>query len=569
MIGLVRKFGIPLFIFIAFGVALMSTLTVESAVYGILDIQFYTDINDSNISGTYTIEVYSNINFTQSTPACLNVTFDYWIGTDFVDISTNTTGRNSSAIGDKSGSFANWTYAWDTSSLDINDTILRVSIINESGSTATNASQNITIDNTAPAFRAWVANTTSNGTANLTFGELNVNFTFTEDNPLRCIIEVYNNTESPNPGNYTGTIINNTCNLTILNLADTGWVFADNTSWKLNWSGYINDTAGSVFRTGIYEAQIDSTAPVINNNEQVGLANWSAYNISNTTYISIIANVTDNHTDTVKVYIFMNDNSSISYILNRISILNVTNNYTMNITNISQDGTFILQIWANDTFGNSAWSSVNYSGMVNYLPAKQWSLVTFTGPLSDESVGVMNFTQRLPGVTSVSVFDNAFYYKKFTTFTITAINTNNYTAIIRNNATWVYSTQNIYWFRNSSFNTTKLNFSLEVGQLNSSGIANKTHFNLIGVQFPRTMNFTMHMIDYKKTGVAGDETLANISYVSWYNNSASVFVTCFYNFTYCGGSDANASEIVPPISDPIWIFMKDLNTSLAYSLSTQ
>ncbi|MFH1294814.1 MAG: PGF-pre-PGF domain-containing protein [Candidatus Aenigmatarchaeota archaeon] len=185
-----------------------------------------------------------------------------------------------------------------------------------------------TADTTYPINMTPVSPTVANG-SNVSSTSTVVNFTFYDVNPNQCTLEFDNGTSA----NYTMTVESNStgghCYYEVASQPDGRW----------NYTVYVNDSAGNMNSTGLYDNWFEAAVPTI-----------SVYLPGNTTYNSTTVNISYVSTDAFGV-------NTTWYQYNGSNVT-MTGNGTF--TALANTGSSMI-VWANDSAGNNGSTTVYFS----------------------------------------------------------------------------------------------------------------------------------------------------------------------------------------------------------------
>lgn len=570
--GFVAKTG-PYILFIFLVLALLLVPSFTSANPGdpvILFIGNFSSVNNNSYAGgVILLNATINENFSVTGAASFNMTWYYTNSTsDWVTIGANLTPTNVSPNG------AEFTLWWNTSTVDdINGTAINASSVNATYASAVSENiTNVTIDNTLPTSLTFITVPVNNSYS--TVSTLTVNVSFADDFGSSCLLEYYNTSENMNVDKSGGGLTNYSmtynvtptvgssrkyCNITISSLIDT----LNNTD---NYTVYVKDALGNTLQSSRYFHYVDTNKPNITFYSE-GSDNYTIQNTSTDMFLNITINYSEWNRDTIKLYIWDNLNHSTIYDLTNAIVQNDGTNYvlvSMKIENVSNiDGMFTITAWANDSAGNSVWyddypDKGNHTGYVSHLIGGRWIIVTHTGAINDENITLEEFYQRIPYLHYASKWNDFYDAKNWTTFAISAVTTNNDVEVSRNFPVALYVNTSVTYFRNDTYNTTTLeNFSLTNAFSSSThNETNTTNWNLVGRIREKDANTTLHFYEDYHGYPGGNTTFGNLTAISFYNQTAGNYVSCYLRFRYCTGTGLqNVTEVKILPSYAVWMNM--------------
>lgn len=444
----------------------------------------------------------------------------------------------------------------------------------------------------------WAANTFTpvtplNATVYNTSNDiLIVNTTITNTSITGCIFELTltNDTTLTNytMTNDTPTYFYNATPLYWTNL-NTPYNQYENITYWCNETGH--STSGNI-SGGNFTFKIDNVAPIVNITGEDQNREWNFTQLNTTTagYLNFTFNITDNNTDTCRIRIHQEDGTSAwkdgSLITHSEVSTGLQSNCTVLVTatDITQEGDFTIESWANDSVNWTTFSSVNYTGLASVLKSG-WNLVTYSGQnargsdIYHYSENTSSIINRLPNCSSISRWNSHPGYKNYTTYSTATPTIRNGTTVRIGNATWIYCNDTEIYLRPAFITSTELGsndvnitLTVNISDAASAAYGAGTRWNLIGPLSDETLNATL-FADYfngkddtNATEVpyttfwnnATHEDIGNITAVSWYNTTGSNYITCMkvHAGRICTGQDNRthgATLVTVPKSYAIWI----------------
>ncbi len=350
--------------------------------------------------------------------------------------------------------------------------------------------------------------------------------------------------------NYTIGFTNGTSTLenTFENSSTTAWginityLIPDSLYGKYhNITVYANDsTTGGNRTTSVFNFYIDTASPLVARFSGAN-GNWTVRNDTRTGYKGNWVNITFNASDILlntcgaRLYNYTNLYASPSEINGSFSTAAAQNrNCTVliNASQITPDGPFIVEYWANDT-SNRRTLSGNETGVKMTLKAGKWNLLTYNGPSG--IYGLNNITRLFPVNTwTAATFNTSAGFKNYTIYSSATPSINNNTKLVLGDAFWLYNgeTYDVGYLEHAYFTSGYVANTLTNRSLISTDVMD---WNFHGVFSDTTINATLW--SYAKTNGLGESaTYQNVTALGFWNQTENDWITCMSGIDSCSGN---------------------------------
>lgn len=330
---------------------------------------------------------------------------------------------------------------------------------------------------------------------------------------------------------FTGVSGGNASNISFAAFFNTSYANRTITFSEGNYSWYAMavDNASNTYTTATYIHYMDPAVPVL------GTPTIFVYNTTNQNIVQLTFSITDNHTATCGAWVVMTNGSS-RYTLGTLNGTDVAAYCAFNLTysSISFEGAFNFTIAGNDTLRNSA----NGTWTKNYTFIQLntgWNLIQI-----QKNMTMLNFSRYMTGIVeSISVYDRL----NHTWITWASGSGTNQNYVLNDSmGVYVYVNTTGYLIRqwtHDSFANGSNPIAYYKGW-NVGSFYNATGTTLKGV--------------LAQNGTSGDNfntSGVNMSYVSWYNSSAT------YPYITHRVSTATNSNITMARGYAFWFYIND------------
>ena len=374
-----------------------------------------------------------------------------------------------------------------------------------------------------------------------------------------------------------------------------------------------SDLYGNSSSSSVYYIKIDATNPVIND-VSISLGNNSALNSNN---LTIRFNVTDKSPYLNYIYTVFPNGTAVNFTTtDSVTSTNSTTSVTLTGSNLPIDGVYYFNLTAIDLAGNVG-RGLNYSYTVTKTKSGEWMPISIY-----KNVTLAQIAAEMPNVTYVQIYDN--FYKNFTIYQVGLSTNANVIVNETLNATMIKTTGDISYIRapaitfdsvainmwtggwnfyapvskkslnatmyastacgnasatitNETFNTTSSISVLYPSIITVTSIANTT-YTVPAANYTytaTTVNFTdaskgivrsnIYNITYTWTPAYSYSNCANVTYISWYNQTSGMNCVARRGFTATSCSGLTSTGITPELGEPLWMLTK---TNISFSRSS-
>jgi len=332
-------------------------------------------------------------------------------------------------------------------------------------------------------------------------------------------------------------------NSSALSLADSPFDGFNNVTFSATnttstiWSN-TSLTAGYTF------FKLDSASPIIDTLTLDFRNTTDNTTLEGGNYLNFTFNASEREYRTIYVTIYLPNGTVVNSTVTPTSLTTTENRFvSVNISgaDLPIDGLYQIEAHVEDSSARDT-AGTNQSIIVTRLKADVFNLVTW-----NENITLSGISDRIPNLTSVSIYDNRIGFKNFTTFTI-GTSTNQNVAVNESlNSTYLLPSSDLLLiriFQTGAYGNT--NVTLETGG-----------WNLVGLVTTLTLNESMYATDAYVNITLGAADFNNVTYASWYNGTSGLFCSAFQSFTITSCSGFTVTGITIREDSGLWILTND------------